>query len=304
VANHLAAQRGYRDDLGSIERGLRRLRKRGHLDGGVWGQRLLATFGLPKTIVERVRWMAFYHSRFSDLPTSICRELLLAWNQPPVAESGARAYLQLGLASVALRLRQHDDAGAHLEQALRSTAPADARAEHALTKAYLRAREAPRQSAALLDSAEALIDDDAIDTGDRACFFARLIDQRAYSLNKPGPGERADHEAALELYLQIPEDGPLFARCRRHNGIGWSQLRLGRRSEALAHARASVQHAGDSGSLRLRAMALNLLRHALDDDDAAASAARRATAIATRLEDEELLGRYGGSDGAPLVPRD
>ena len=79
--------------------------------------------------------------------------------------------------------------------------------------------------------------------------------------------------------------------CRRENGLGWSSLRLGDRTAAQHHARASVLHAGDSGSLRLRAMALNLLAATLEGE-AAAHARRRAVGIAQRLEDEALRVRF------------
>ncbi|MEO0603895.1 MAG: hypothetical protein AAF211_20835, partial [Myxococcota bacterium] len=61
----------------------------------------------------------------------------------------------------------------------------------------------------------------------------------------------------------------------------------GRRDEAIAHARVSVEQSGDAGSLRLRVMALNLLARALDDDEGQRMHAR-ALAIASRLEDEAL----------------
>ena len=43
------------DDVASVERALRRLRRRGQLDGGLWGQRLLRTFAFVvrrRTIVQ------------------------------------------------------------------------------------------------------------------------------------------------------------------------------------------------------------------------------------------------------------
>ncbi len=316
VAAHVGAQRGYTDDVASIERGLRRLRGRGHRDGGVWGRRVLAIFGLPGSVVDRVRWMGLYHSRFTDLPTSICRELLVSWNRPPVSETPARVWVQLGLASVALRQRRYDQAAMHLTQAERTPGPPAAKVELALSQSYLLSRTDSTASERLLDTAETLLAnhdetatwksdgttagerDETIHGDDYACLYARLIDQRAYHLNKPREGN-ADHAAAFALYRRIPQEGPPFARCRRHNGMGWSLLRLGHPAEALAHARHSVREAGDSGSLRMRAMALNLLARALAtgpdaDPDAATHAAQRAAAIARRLEDEELIGRYGG----------
>lgn len=292
VANHLAAQRGYEDDLGTIERGLRRLRERGHGDGGVWGRRMLAAFGLTQTIEDRLRWMGLYHTRFTDLPTSICHELLMPWDRPPVSEAAARVWVRLGLASVALRRREHDLATEHLAQAGRvGGAPVAAQIEHALATSFLLARSDEAQSERLLDAAESWLEHDGVSTHDRACFFARVIDQRAYPLNKPRAGA-PDHAAALALYERIDDRGPPFARCRRHNGMGWSLLRLGRRHEALEHARAGVRQAGDAGSLRLRAMALNLLAHAHGDGAQALEAQQRAATIGLHLEDEELIGRY------------
>ncbi len=294
LAEQLASQRGYVDSLEAVERGLRRLRQKGHRDGGVWGRRAIAAFGMPKTLVCRVRWMGLYHSRFSDLPTSVCTELLSVWNRPPMSESGARVWVQLGLASVALRTRERAKALEHLQQAALA-APASgpqAQIELALVMAFAEHKDAPQRSADRLKEAERLIRDPGlpIDEDARACFWARWIDQRAYPLNKPKEGA-PDHEAARALYLKIPETGPPFALCRRHNGLGWSELKLGRRDAAVAHARLSVLQAGDSGSLRLRAMALNLLAAALGGE-AGEDARARAARIAARLEDEALAVRF------------
>ncbi len=295
VAAKMAADRGYAEDVGSVERGLRRLRERGHKDGGVWGRRVLATFGLPAAVEDRVRWMGQYHTRFSDLPTSLCRELLLPWDRPPVSESPARVWVQLGLASVALRNRDDEGAAAHLEQVSRagSTAPIAARLELELVQAYATARRDPIGSDACLSRAAALLPGADLGRDTAICLHARLVDQQAYRLNKPRDGQ-PDHEAAMALYESIATDGPGFARCRRHNGMGWSLLRLGRRQDAIVHAKASVRVAGDTGSLRLRSMGLNLLAAAASGDEAAAAAAR-AAAIAERLQDETLMSRYAGT---------
>jgi hypothetical protein len=77
--------------------------------------------------------------------------------------------------------------------------------------------------------------------------------------------------------------------------MGWSLLRLGQRAKACEQAERSVCASGDSGSLRLRAIALNLLAHAEEDQARAAEARRRAADTAVRLEDDELNGRYGCS---------
>jgi hypothetical protein len=292
AALHLAERRGFEEDVGSVERGLRRLRERGSKDGGVWGERALRCFGLPAAVNDRVRWMGQYHTRFTDLPASVCEELLRPWDRPPVSESPARIWVLLGRVGLALRRRRTGDVEALLEQAalLVSQAEAAAQIELCLISAYAWSRPDPELAREPLERARVLLDQNrsGLPEDDYACLFARWIDHVAYPLNKlhNRPGE------ALALYEQIPTDGPLFARCRRENGLGWCHLLLGDRMAAQAHARASVQAAGDSGSLRMRAMALNLLAAASEGNEAERARAR-ARAIARRLEDEALLVRFG-----------
>jgi len=281
VAVRLAELRGFAEDAQSIERALRRLRGRDQRDGGSWGQRCLRAFGVPRSITARVRWMGHYHSRFTDLPRSLCLELLRPWTHPPVSESSARAWVQLGLASVMLRGRYVVEADEHLRQA-EPVAKDAAEAECLLVRAFIDHKRKPARVAALLEDAESVILD--LPSGDdRACLWARLVDQRGYELNV----RRRDPAAAYDLYTTLPSQGPPFAMVRRHNGLGWSAFQLRRRDEAIEHARISVEHAGDAGSLRLRVMALNLLARALDNDEGERVRAR-ALAIASRLEDEAL----------------
>lgn len=293
AAQYLAERRNFAEDVQSVERGLRRLRERGNKDGGVWGQRALRGFGLPAAVGDRIRWMGQYHTRFTDLPASLCDELLRPWDRPPVSETPARIWVLLGHASLALRRRR--DVKPLLEQAglLAAQAELAAQIELALVESYAWGKSDPPTARAALDRAEKLLElrDQSILDHDRACLFARWIDQVAYPLNKPGSGP-ASHEAAKQLYERIPIDGPLFARCRRENGLGWTHLQLGDATRARVHARASVQAAGDSGSLRLRAMALNLLANASEGDEAQEAKAR-ACEIARHLEDEALLVRFG-----------
>jgi hypothetical protein len=105
LALRLAELASTPEDSASVERALRRLRQRGNLGGGDYGRRLLRAFGLPRPIEARVRWMGVYHSRFTDLPRSLCQDQLRVWDRPPVSESRARVWLELGQASVALRGR-------------------------------------------------------------------------------------------------------------------------------------------------------------------------------------------------------
>jgi hypothetical protein len=294
VAAHIAAQRSFSESTESVERGLRRLRTRGHHDGGVWGQRVLRVFGLPGSVDDRIRWMGQYHSRFNDLPSSLCIELLRPWCRPPVSESTARIWIHLGLASIALRSRDRDTAAEHLSQAaaVGPSAPLAARIELALVQSFLISLTDDAAGHRILEQAGARLDGHGLPAADRASLTARYIDQLAYRLNRPRDGSPPDHAAALRLYADIPtRDAPPFALCRRENGMGWSRLKLGERAAAEAHARASVSHAGDSGSLRLRAMALNLLAATLEGE-AALDARRRALDIARRLEDEALQVRF------------
>ena len=281
VAVRLAELRGLAEDAQSVERALRRLRGRGQRDGGSWGLRCLREFGVPRSITERVRWMGQYHSRFTDLPRSLCLELLRPWTRSPVAESAARAWVQLGFTSVMLRGRFVVEAEEHLRQA-EPVAKGAAEAECLLMRAFVEHRRRPVRVPVILEEAESAILDLPVGD-DRACLRARLVDQRGYELNV----RTKDPHAAYELYRTLPVGGPPFALVRRHNGLGWSALQLGRRDEAIEHARRSVEQAGDAGSLRMRVMALNLLSRALGGDDGERVRAR-ALAIASRLEDEEL----------------
>lgn len=289
VALHLAEQRAFAEDVESVERGLRRLRGRGVKDGGVWGERVLRVFGLPSALADRLRWMGQYHSRFTDLPASIAAELLRPWRRPPVSQSPARIWLLLG--EMNLVLRRRGDARALLQTALHLAPRAEpvAQVELALVEAFVVTRSDPARARAAIDRAEAILPAVA-DPHDHACLFARWIDQVAYGLNRPTTGA-PDYRGGLALYERIPADGPLFARCRRENGLGWTKLKLGDRAAAEQHARASVEAAGDAGSLRLRAMALNLLARATRGE-ASRAAKDRALAIAQRLEDEALAVRF------------
>ena len=270
------------DDVANLERDLLRLRTRGQRDGGAWGQRLLRAFGVPQSIVARVRWLGLYHSPFSDLPLSLCLDQLRLWDRPPLVNSRARVWLHLGFASTALRQRRFADAASQLGRAEALANDADARLEAALQGAYLASRDDTTQVAPLLERAEALLP--AIATiDDRACFAARLVDQRAFALNRA-----QDYSTALALYRTLPAtDTHPFASYRRDAGIAYGLWRTGDRPQAIVHATRAIAHAGDGGYLRLRAMGLLMLARVADD----AGALARAEAIARRLDDAELASR-------------
>jgi hypothetical protein len=293
VADKLASRRAWADDSASIERALRRLRTREHLDGGTWGVRCLAAFGLPGALRDRVRWLGAYHSRFTDLPVPLCEDLLRVWDRPPVSEApDAQAWLALAHASCALRSARPADAAGHLlrARAVVKRCPAEARVELLLTEAFVASRDAHDRVEALLVEAVATLDEvEASD--DRACLRARLVDQEAWQWNKGRRGP-ADPRAAEALYRTLVDEGaPPFARCRRASGLAYCAWRLGRADEAITLARAAVDHAGDGGHLRLRAMSLQMVARVGHGDEAKA-ASERARAIAHQLDDEALKLRF------------
>lgn len=276
------------DDVASIERALRRLRTRGQRDGGRWGQHLIRVFGVPQPIEQRLRWLGLYHSPFNDLPVELCLDQLRLWDRPPVSTSRARVWLHLGFASCALRRRDRDDASVHTRRARSALAALGpdydaARIELCFVEAYVASRRddgTVEHDVALADAARLLATASLADD-DRACFTARLADHRGYRLNR-----RGDHAAALADYETIAPGIHPFASYRREAGRAYGLYRLGRPDEALVAARIAIDHAGDGGYTRLRAMGLLMVAKILGpggDDERA-----RALAIADRLGDVEL----------------
>lgn len=283
VADRLCAHRGYRDDIASVERALRRLRRRGTLDGGTWGTRALAAFGLPDDAHQRVRALGQYHARIADLGVSTCADLVRAWEHPPTTESrDGRAWLALAHASLSLRRFDHPTALSHLDRARTdlATAPAAARAEALFIRAFIASKSPPHDVAAYLAPLPALLDAVA-DPADRACLRARHTDHIAYELNR-----RGDHAAAEAHYRALAPDSPPFALARRASGLAYALWKQGA-PDAADWARRAASHAGDGGHLRARAMAL-LLLHRITND---AAPRERALAIAHQLGDATLLAR-------------
>ena len=289
VAERLAATRSFRDDVESIARGLRRLRTRGTRPGGTWGDRLLATFGLPQPVAARLRFMGSYHQRFVDLPAALCLDLVQLWDRPPTSESThGRRWLSLARALVATR--RGDDAGAadHLATAAAVRADDDplGRAEVALGLAHVASRAAPRVVPATLAEVAPLLAQ--VDSDDADCLRAREVGQRAHALNHAGA--IAD---ALELHAALPDlaTTAAFARSRRANGLAYGLHRQGQRATALVHARAAATFAGDAGHVRLRAMALLMIARVAGSSDEGRAAHGRASAIAAALDDDVLRRR-------------
>ncbi len=297
VAGRLASQRGFTDDLGSVERALRRLRMRGQLAGGTWGARALGVFGLPAAADARARWMGAYHSRFTDLPVPLCLDLVRLWDRPPVSEApAARLWLVLAHATCAQRAGNTALAAEQLarSRAMLAGAPADARCELLLALAFIASRDAPADVAQHLSAVEPLLRG-AMTDADRACLHARWIDQRAYELNK-GRGASGDAKAraaaAETLYLTIPTRGaPPFALCRRASGLAYARWKQGDREGGAELSREASRHAGDGGHLRLRAMSLQMRARIVGGEEGERATAR-AIAIVTALDDEALRLRF------------
>lgn len=297
VAERLASQRGFTDDVGSVERALRRLRTRGQLGGGTWGARALTVFGLPAAADARARWMGAYHSRFTDLPVPLCLDLVRLWDRPPISEApAARLWLVLAHATCAQRGGNAALAAEHLDRsrAALGGAPTDARCERLLALAFLASREDPSEVAKHLGAIEPLLRG-AMADADRACLHARWIDQRAYELNK-GRGASGDTKAraaaAEILYLTIPTlAAPPFALCRRASGLAYARWKQGDRVGGAELSREAARHAGDGGHLRLRAMSLQMRARIVGGEEGERAKAR-ALAIVTALDDEGLRLRF------------
>lgn len=289
VAEVLAATRGYEDDVDSVERALRRLRKRGTLPGGTWGARLLRAFGVPAPVEERLRFMGAYHSRFEDLPVPLCRDLVQLWDRPPTSESAAgRVWLPLARANLALRDRQFEEARPFLKAAY-AAAVRDVRGriEAALGLALLATQADATRLPTELAEVEELLGE--VTGADEACLRARWAAQVAWVKNRRGEFARA--EAIIAGLADGPEV-PAFARSRRENGLAYARHQLGD-ARAVEHARAAARFAGDAGHVRLRAMALLMIARVAPDEREKADALERARGIARALQDEMLAARAG-----------
>lgn len=244
------------DDPATVERGLRRLRKRGHAPADKYGRLILRSFGLPQEMQAYAADLGTYHSALMDLPLQARSAQLRLWDRNPVLESAQGAWIHLGMASLAHHQGRLEDAHRRLQLAalgLRRAGPS-ASIEHGLFSARLAsdAGEAVRaRLEGLLESVEQL------PVGaDQACYHARVLDQLAYDASRDGGTEGL--KAALQLRRQIPSEGPAFVRFRRAFGLAWTLNKLGE-PEALQQGELALQIAGDAGLLRLRAGALGLL---------------------------------------------
>lgn len=287
------------DDPQTVERGLRRLRARGHREGGMYGRLLLRTLGLPEPMLAWLRDLGTYHSRASDLPVHARKAQLARWDKPPTSESAGAIWVHMGLASVAHREGDAAQAAhrARLVATLARHASPAARVEAALLAAHLVSAADPARALAHLDDALRWSTEipDAPHPDERACYLARHHDQRAYVQARGWRDDPARLHDALSWYERIPDDvgAPPFARFRRAHGLAWCLWRLGRLDDALDAARQAASHAGDGGFIRFRMMSLNQQAHMLASADAEAAHAllQRARQLAARLGDTHLTAR-------------
>jgi hypothetical protein len=292
VAERLSAAYGWREDVASITRALRRLRARGTLGGGKWGDRLLRSFGLPADVDARLRFMGSYHSRFVDLPVPLCADLVQLWDRPPTSESRAgRLWLALARGTLALRGGLAEEAAEHLKVAQAHAAgdPA-AQVEAALGLSVIASRARPAEVAAALAEVPGWLAQVSGDDAD--CLRARWVGQVSHALNHAGEVARAE-----ALHRELPDTPAThpFARSRRANGIAYGRHRGGDVAGALHHARLAARHAGDAGHVRLRAMALLMIARVDPGGPEGAEARARARAIAEALGDRVLLARCDAS---------
>jgi hypothetical protein len=240
----------------TVERGLRRLRKRGHAPADKYGRLLLRSFGLPESIRDRARALGTYHHPLMDLPLAERAALLRLWDRPPVLEAAEASWIHLGLASVAHHGRDWETVDQRLVLAELGLGRAGPEAH--LEWGLFRARRVSDTGGSPRAQLQALVPHlDAIeDPVQHACYHARILDQLAYDVSRDR--DPVGLVEALALREQIPEHGPPFVQFKRALGLAWTRYRLDR-PDAVHHARHALAIAGDAGLLRLRAGALDLL---------------------------------------------
>ena len=280
------------DELASAERGLRRLRSRGSLSGGVWGERVLRAFGLPAAIADRLRFMGSYHSRFEDLPVSLAADLVQLWDRPPLRESRlGRAWLGLAQANLALRRGDRATAARALGPAL--AGPDElARVEASLGLALLQSLEAPGRLPAALAPVEGWLA--ALSGPDADCLWARYLGQRAWTATRAG-----DRAAVEGFVAAMPVSAHPFAASRRANAAAHLCFLRGDLAAAEDLAWEAVRTAGDGGHVRLRAMGLLMVARVSPRAETRQVARARARAIGEALEDAVLLRR--AQSGGPAI---
>ncbi|MEJ7600879.1 MAG: hypothetical protein WKG01_23440 [Kofleriaceae bacterium] len=300
-------------DPQTVERGLRRLARRGHKPGGQYGRWMLRFFGFTSPIEQWVKWLGTYHSRFADLPCSLRIELLALWNRPPISESPLVSWIEHGIAIAHHSRLDMESCWGWLARAEKHAAAAGpaAEIEVALFSAQLEVERllhtpfgsvAPPGKAGPGDAdgrgamrcRYQLIEDRLrtaeIPAADEVAYRARLADLRSRDFSRPAAGDPLDLVRARAHYEAIPESAVPFASFRKYSGLAYCAWRLGNDEEARRLAQRAVDDAGDGGLVRMRIQALNMLSRIVPAVEAEAVNAR-ARSMAAALEDENLLRR-------------
>lgn len=275
--------------LDTVQKGLRRLTRRPAGDGGQYGRWLVKHFGIPRTMEARLRFVSAYHSRFSDLPSSLRLDQLRLWDRPPISESPLAVWVHVGLASVWHRMQQPERCLERmaLAEPLAAQVGGHARMEVSLMGARLASDAGDdARTAEHLTEVGAMLDDAAQDD-ETLCYRARWVGQRAFQHTRGNAQGR--FEDAYAWFAALPEDaGVPFVSYRRNAGMAYQSWKLGRTDEAVALALRAADHAGDGGFVRFRVMAYNLLARMHQGSDATHWRAR-ARALAESIEDLHLM---------------
>jgi len=291
-------------DPQTVERGLRRLARRAHQSGGQYGRWMLRFFGLVSPVEELVKWMGQLHTRFSDLPAGLRLEHLTLWNRPPVAESPASCWLQVGIAHVHASRADAEACTQALQRAerLASRAGAAAEIEVSLSRAQLETDAGDHAAAqARMQEIARRLQAEALQPADDRAYRARLQHLRALHHTRPLAGQAPDLRQAQALYESIDEDPYVpFVSSRKAAGLAYCAWQLGDLAEAVRLAERAVEHAGDGGLVRMRVMALNMLSRTLHGARAT-SVNERAQRMAMLLEDEELRDRVAHCTPRPAA---
>jgi len=280
-------------DPQTVERGLRRLAKRGHQPGGQYGRWMMRFFGVTSPLEQWVRWLGTYHTRFADLPSGLRLEQLALWNRPPVSESPLVCWIYLGIASAHLSRLDLASCEQWLARADHHAAAAGAAAgiEIALLRGELAAARDDHAAMALHQQGiEALLPAAALPEADELPYRVRLAALAAARFTRPPAGAAPDLHRARACFTSIPDAPIPFVAFRRCVGLAYCAWKLGDVDEATRLAERAVDEAGDGGLVRMRVMALNMLSRVLTGPRAAAVNAR-ARRMAMALEDEDLLRR-------------
>lgn len=281
-------------DPQTVERGLRRLSRRQHKEGGQYGRWMLRFFGFTQPTEQWVKWMGIYHTRFSDLAVGLRLQQLALWHRPPITEAPLACWLEVGTASAHYARLDLAACDLWLKRAERHVIAAgtEAQLEVGLIRAQLAAETGDHASADRgLVAVDTLLASAGLPVNFAASYRARVQHQRALALTRTA---QPDFERVRVLYTDIPDSMVPFVRFRKSAGLAYCAWKLGDVATAVTLAEHAVEAAGDGGLVRMRVMALNMLSRVLEGPQAIA-VNERARRMAEALDDEDLRRRVAQS---------